>query len=89
MEDVKRIRAHPLVPKRIPIYGFYFDVKTGLLVPVPEATEAGKATVLCRSFARTWVKVSMMADRQGLPFSDKSSNKAFDFLKCNQNKFNE
>lgn len=42
VEDVKRIRAHPLVPNDIPIYGFYYDVKTGRLVPVPEATEAGK-----------------------------------------------
>ena len=42
VEDVKRIRAHPLVPKKIPIYGFYYDVLTGRLVPVPEATEAGK-----------------------------------------------
>jgi len=24
-----------LVPVRIPIYGYYFDVKTGRLVPVP------------------------------------------------------
>jgi carbonic anhydrase len=43
VEDVKRIRGHPLVPGKIPIYGFYFDVKTGKLVPVPEATEAGRA----------------------------------------------
>jgi carbonic anhydrase len=43
-EDVKRIRSHPLVPGRIPIYGFYFDVKTGRLVEVPEAMAAGKAT---------------------------------------------
>ncbi|MBO0734109.1 MAG: carbonic anhydrase [Methylocapsa sp.] len=44
VEDVKRIRSHPLVPGRIPIYGFYFDVKTGRLVEVPEAMTAGKAT---------------------------------------------
>ncbi|HUI22415.1 MAG TPA: carbonic anhydrase [Methylocella sp.] len=42
--DVKRIRSHPLVPGNIPIYGYYFDVKTGRLVEVPEATAAGKAT---------------------------------------------
>jgi hypothetical protein len=27
--DVRRIRNHPLVPNRIPIYGFVYDVKTG------------------------------------------------------------
>lgn len=41
--DVLRIRNHPLVPKRIPIYGYMYDVKTGRLVEIPEATEAGKA----------------------------------------------
>jgi carbonic anhydrase len=41
--DVKRIRNHPLVPARIPIYGYIYDVKTGKLIEVPEATKAGKA----------------------------------------------
>jgi len=41
--DVRRIRNHPLVPSRIPIYGYIYDVKTGKLVEVPEATEAGRA----------------------------------------------
>lgn len=44
VDDVRRIRGHPLVPKRIPVYGYVFDVKTGRLVEVPEATEAGRAT---------------------------------------------
>jgi carbonic anhydrase len=43
-EDVQRIRNHPLVPKQIPIYGFIYDVKTGRLNEVKEATAAGKAT---------------------------------------------
>jgi carbonic anhydrase len=42
-EDVQRIRNHPLVPKHIPIYGFIYDVKTGRLNEVKEATAAGKA----------------------------------------------
>ncbi len=42
-QDVARIRAHPLVPGRIPIYGYIYDVTTGLLVEVPEATRAGRA----------------------------------------------
>ena len=43
-EDVARIRAHPLVPSRIPIYGYLYDVKTGRLVEIPEATAAGRAS---------------------------------------------
>lgn len=42
-DDVERIRNHPLVPADIPIYGFIYDVKTGLLIEVPEAFEIGKA----------------------------------------------
>jgi carbonic anhydrase len=43
VEDVARIRNHPLVPRSIPIYGYIYDVTTGKLVEVPEAGEAGKA----------------------------------------------
>ena len=42
VEDVQRIRSHPLVPGHIPIYGFIYDVKTGKLNEVAEATAAGK-----------------------------------------------
>ena len=42
VEDVQRIRSHPLVPKEIPIYGYIYDVKTGKLLEVKKATEAGK-----------------------------------------------
>src|SRR5918995_1407240 len=41
VDDVRRIRAHPLVPGDIPIYGYVYDVKTGRLEEVPEATRAG------------------------------------------------
>ena len=41
VDDVARIRNHPLVPGRIPIYGFIYDVSTGRLVEVPEATKVG------------------------------------------------
>jgi carbonic anhydrase len=44
LEDVARIRSHPLVPKRIPIYGYLYDVKSGRLIEVPEATKAGKSS---------------------------------------------
>lgn len=42
VEDVERIRSHPLVPKNIPVYGYIYDVRTGRLVEVPQATAAGK-----------------------------------------------
>ena len=42
VEDVTRIRNHPLVPSDIPVYGYIYDVKTGRLDEVPEATQAGK-----------------------------------------------
>jgi len=42
-QDVARIRAHPLVPARIPIYGYIYDVRTGRLVEVPAATLVGRA----------------------------------------------
>ena len=42
-EDVARIKAHPLVPGNIPVYGYIYDVKTGRLVEVPAATKAGAA----------------------------------------------
>src|SRR3984885_4520761 len=32
IDDVTRIRSHPLIPKTIPVYGFIYDVKTGKLV---------------------------------------------------------
>lgn len=32
--DVSRIRAHPLVPREIPIHGFVYDVRSGRLEPV-------------------------------------------------------
>jgi carbonic anhydrase len=41
-EDVRRIRNHPLVPSRIPIYGYVYNVKTGALEEVTEATDAGR-----------------------------------------------
>ncbi|WP_024298362.1 beta-class carbonic anhydrase [Methylomicrobium lacus] len=43
LEDVTRIRNHPLVPRDIPVYGYIYDCKSGRLIEVPSATEAGKA----------------------------------------------
>ena len=42
-QDVRRIREHPLVAPHIPIHGYIYDVKSGRLLEVPGASEAGKA----------------------------------------------
>jgi carbonic anhydrase len=44
VEDVARIRSHPLVPRAIPIYGYVYDVKTGRLIEIPDATAAGRSS---------------------------------------------
>jgi carbonic anhydrase len=43
VDDVARIRSHPLVPKTIPVHGYIFDVKTGELVEVEGAKAVGAA----------------------------------------------
>jgi carbonic anhydrase len=43
IDDVERIRNHPLVPKTIPVYGFIYDVRSGRLIAVAHATEVGQA----------------------------------------------
>jgi carbonic anhydrase len=43
VDDVTRIRNHPLVPGSIPVYGYVYDVKNGKLIEVEAATQAGKA----------------------------------------------
>ncbi len=42
--DVRRIRNHPLVPREIPVYGYIYDVRSGRLNEVKEATAIGKAS---------------------------------------------
>lgn len=44
IDDVERIRNHPLVPKSIPIYGYVYDVKTGGLNEIEAATKIGAAS---------------------------------------------
>lgn len=41
IDDVRRIREHPLVPARIPICGFIYQVETGLLIEIEEASAIG------------------------------------------------
>jgi carbonic anhydrase len=43
LDDVARIRSHPLVPKSIPVYGFLYDVRSGKLIEVEGARTAGAA----------------------------------------------
>ena len=43
-DDVIRIKSHALVPSDIPVYGYIYDVKSGQLIEVPEATAAGKCS---------------------------------------------
>jgi carbonic anhydrase len=40
--DIARIRAHPLVPRDVPISGWIYDVSDGRLREVPQATEIGR-----------------------------------------------
>ncbi len=42
-KDVGYIRRLPFIANHIPIYGHIFDIKTGRLTEIPEASEAGKA----------------------------------------------
>jgi len=41
LDDVARIRAHPLIPKSISVYGYIYDVKSGKLIEVEGEKAAG------------------------------------------------
>ena len=43
IDDVERIRTHPLVPKSIPIHGLTYDVHSGKLLEVEGASAIGIA----------------------------------------------
>jgi carbonic anhydrase len=43
VDDINRLRNHPLIPKSIPIYGYVYDVTTGALIEVEGAKKAGAA----------------------------------------------
>jgi carbonic anhydrase len=42
VDDVRRIRQHPLVSSKIPIYGYLYDVHSDNLIEVKDATDAGR-----------------------------------------------
>jgi len=46
VDDVSRIRNHPLVPGSIPVYGYIYDVRSGRLVEIEAATVAGAPTTV-------------------------------------------
>lgn len=46
VDDVARIRSHPLVPGHIPIHGYVYDVRSGRLIEVAAATRAGRPVSL-------------------------------------------
>lgn len=43
LDDVARIRNHPLIPKSIPVHGYIYDVKSGKLSEVEGAKALGAA----------------------------------------------
>lgn len=44
IEDVRTIRMHPQVSRRIPIHGYMYDIRTGELCEVAEASAIGAVT---------------------------------------------
>jgi carbonic anhydrase len=43
LDDVARIKTHPLAPRTIPVHGYIYDVKTGKLMEVEGAKAVGAA----------------------------------------------
>ncbi|HOK47953.1 MAG TPA: carbonic anhydrase, partial [Bryobacteraceae bacterium] len=43
LDDVARIRNHPLVPASVAIHGFIYDVRTGKLIEVEGARKVAAA----------------------------------------------
>jgi len=50
VDDVARIRSHPLVPRGIPIYGYIYDVKSGRLIEVAAPTAAARSVIRHEEF---------------------------------------
>jgi carbonic anhydrase len=51
VDDVARIRSHPLVPRGIPIHGYLYDVKSGRLIEVEGAAAAGQSATWHSEFS--------------------------------------
>jgi carbonic anhydrase len=52
VSDVRRIRAHPLVPGDVPIFGYVYDVRSGRLQEVPDAMALGAVGKPSRTASR-------------------------------------
>jgi carbonic anhydrase len=70
LTDIRRIRAHPLVPDDIPIYGYIYDVRSGRLVEVPGSKASGRAAQQRGAAAR---KPARAAARNTAPSSRSAS----------------
>jgi carbonic anhydrase len=44
VDDIARIRNHPLVPKSIPVYGYLYDVRSGKLIEIEGAQAVATAS---------------------------------------------
>jgi carbonic anhydrase len=44
VDDIVRIRTHPLIPRSIPIHGYIYDIQSGKLIEVEAASKAGAAS---------------------------------------------
>jgi carbonic anhydrase len=44
VDDIVRIRRHPLIPSSLALHGYVYEVTSGRLIEVPEATKAGQPT---------------------------------------------
>jgi hypothetical protein len=58
VEDAARIRGHPLVNKSIHVYGYIYDVKSGRLIEVPEASAIGSGAAAPRRKSAKVTKAS-------------------------------
>jgi carbonic anhydrase len=77
VEDVARIRNHPLVNKSIPVHGYIYDVKSGRLIEVAEASKAaGVASAKARRSAKTAKAASTKAPKRGKTSKAASSKAA-------------
>jgi carbonic anhydrase len=72
LTDIRRIRAHPLVPDVIPIYGYVYDVRSGRLIEVPGARSLGKAA---RAAATTKTSTRAAAAAKAAPAKKAAASK--------------
>jgi carbonic anhydrase len=62
--DVARIRRHPLVPADVAVYGYIYNVETGALVEVKEATAIGEGKAIEKAHPSSRASKSEPPSRQ-------------------------